>query len=189
MHDQFFGPTADGRNDVMEHYQLQHVVESIDSIRMAQAHTLIVKPICGTTVSFMSAVDSIGRWNYDYVHVPINNSNLSNQGFACINFPSMEEAAQFCLAASGLRLYGSDESLVVSIASRQGIYENLTLLGSTWTRRLRKAKGAMAEGFPMGHGFPYILRDGAMTPIMSKEALDLATAVACSHEPHRKSVQ
>ena len=138
----------------------------------------------------MEAVNSLGSWNYDYVHLPIQNNSFVIQGFACINFPSTEEAVQFCLAVSGLRFYGSDEPLVVSIASRQGIYENLKPLGSTWQRRLMRAERYMAKGFSMGRGVPFIRRDGGMAPIMSKkefdlimskEELDLAT-MSCKEE-------
>ena len=141
---------------------------------MAHAHTLIVEqlPKGATVASFMSAVDSIGRWRYDYLYLPIHNNGYDIQGFACINFASTEEAVQFCLAVSGLRLHGSDQPLVVSIALQQGISENLKALGSTWRRRLKKAEKAVVKGFSTGLGLPYLRRDGVMTTIMSEEESD-----------------
>ena len=136
-------------------------------------HTLRVKPLPldMTVEGFMEAVALLGDWDYDYLHMPINNKNGKLQGFAYINFPVVEDAAAFCLAVWGHH-FGVSCPAKIDISAYQGLEQNLeALCSSNWDRRMKVMELAASMGIA-GHGEVHVRIDGYMQPITNKEQVE-----------------
>jgi len=144
-------------------------------IRTNAIHTIRVKPIPDhmTVEALQEALALFGDWDYDYLHMPIHNKTYGPricvlQGFACINFPVVEDAAAFCLAVWGHH-FGVSCPAKIDISAYQGLEQNLeALCSSNWDRRMRVMELAASMG-STGHGQVHVRIDGYMQPITNKE--------------------
>ena len=139
--------------------------------------TFLLRPLPETTTThdLISELRQLGCGDFDFLHMPVANSNKLFRGFVIINYSTVEGAMRFIAAANGHRFAGTSVRASIEVAVPQGIMPNLDAM--QWGRRRRKITHVCDKRGQRANGNPLVLLRGQLQQMLNGLDVEAARAV------------